>query len=877
MQLKQYTKTEKDFGAASFISAPQSEILKFNIPKDPNFPNAMYIWPKTLTRFHACRLFTPKKEVLKVETSFTCDNIFDLWLNGKQFAEEVKSIPLTDVTNLLCEGENNLHIRAYQSNDDERFSSSMTGGIRITYKDGEVEEIVTDESFIETRVIGFWETEEPQGFETSTKVTGNMYAVPFHPIALRKSFYYIRQFELKEMPKEAKLYSTALGAYEPYLNGQRITDSFFMPFCTNYQKEYQEFDILPMLKKGKNTIGAQLGNGSYNCYSFGNLTAKEPEFMAIIEFTYADGTKECIYTDEEWLCAPAPLIENDLQYGERYDARLENPHWCDEDADARNYAFVVARQNNENTMLLKQSYPLIIKAEERVCTDYTLIRENTPMYDCGLCVAGRARITFKNLTAGQKIKIRYCEHLIDEKTPHEGAYITPFYPQDCSKGGKSEAFMRNMDVYYAKGEPSETYECRFSYTGYRYIWIEGLDSLDQIKEVVALEIRTDLTMAGEIKTDNKLVMDIFNAAKRSWLNNVHNGPTDCPTREKNFWNGDSEIFSHTACWLTDNSDFLARWTDNGVKMHEGPWAWEDEVYEIPYTLYKFYGDKGILEERFGEMVELVEKRIEFPGMILPTINEEWQYRDWLNPTGENPSTVYFGGCWYIHMLDRVSEIADILGKIDKRDEYRKMAQIARQEFNKLHLIDNGTDYDAKNQCGIILPLAFNIAPEEKRDVLSKTLVEYIKKADYHVTTGFVSARFLPEVLADTGHLDVAYKLLMQRTFPSWGYILDTGATAITESWWGQNDPDISMSMAHFSLGSIAGWFFEYLGGIRINDCAPGFTEIVLKPHMIKELGSFEVKYPSAVGEISTKWYFEGDKPVFTYKVPEGIPVKVILD
>ena len=877
MELKQYSKFEKDFSKASFISPPESELLKFNIPKDPNFANASYIWPIGCTRFHACRVFTTKKDVAKVEAAFTCDNIFDLWLNGKQFADEVKRFPLTDITDLVNNGKNNLHIRGYQSNTDERFSSAMTGGIRITYTDGEVEEIVTDENFKKLQLVNFWKTEEPEGFETVTATKYgemDMCVLPLHPIALRRSFYYIRQFEIDEKPVSAKLYSTALGCYEPYMNGERITDSFFMPFCTNYQKEYQEFDILPMLNTGKNTIGAILGNGSYNCRSWGSLTAKEPEFMAIIEFIYADGRAEYIYTDEKWLCTPSPLVENDIQYGERYDARLETPDWCDVDVDASGYATVVARPNIDNAMLLEQSYPLIKKAAERVCTEYRLIGENTPMYDSGLCVAGRARITFKNLPGGKKIRIRYCERLTDENMPDSGAFTAVYYQQDCAPGGKSEQFMRNMDVYFAKGEPTEVYECRFSYTGYRYIWIEGLDSLDQIDEVVALEIRTDLECVSEIKTNNKLINDIFNATKRSWLNNVHNGPTDCPTREKNFWNGDAQIFSHTACWLTDSSDFLARWTDNGVKMHAGPWAWEDEIYEIPYTLYKFYGDKEILRVRFSEMVKLVEKRIE-PERIIPIL-PTYQYCDWLNPTGESPDKEFFGGCWCYHMLDRVSEIAEVIGETEKSKEYRVMADAVRDEFNRVHLVDNGTDYDARNQCGIVLPIAFGIAPEETREALAKTLVEYVKKADYHVTTGFIGSRYLPEVLADCGYSDVVYKILMQRDFPSWGYMLDTGATAITESWWGQNDEDRSLGMCHFSLGAVSGWFFEYLGGIRINDSSAGLTEIVLKPFMIKELGNFAVKYQSQLGEISTEWHFEGDKPVFSYKVPEGVKATVIF-
>lgn len=877
MKLKQYSKTEKDFKTASFITAPKSALEQFNIAKDPNFPNALYIWTVGCTRFHFYRLFTPEKAIDRVEIAFTCDNSFDIWFNGKQIADDVTALELTDITDLVCDGENNLHIRAYQSNTDERIMSAITGGIRIYYTDGETKEIVTDDKFKMVQLVDFWETEEPDGFETETEGKGvaPMYTMDMHPVALRRSFYYIRQFDIEEMPVSAKMYSTALGCYEPYMNGERIIDAFYMPFCMNYQKEYQEFDILPMLKKGKNTVGAILGNGSYNCRSWGSLTAKSNELAAIIELKYADGKTDYINTDETWLCTPSPLVENDIQYGERYDARLETPDWCDSDVNTDNFVAVSSRKMTDNSVLLAQSYPYIVKAVERPVTDYIMIGENTPMYDSKLCVAGRARVTFKNLPKGKKIRIRYCEHLTDDGMPDNGAYTTVYYQQDSAPDGKSAMFMRNMDVYYAKGEPIEVYECRFSYTGYRYIWIECLDSIDQIADVTALEIRTDLETVGDLKTDDPTITRIFAASKRSWFNNVHNGPTDCPTREKNFWNGDLQIFSHTACWITDNSDFLARWTDNGVKMHDGPWGWEDETYECPYTLYRFYGDKEILRARYNEMLALIEKRVE-PDKILPK-GQDHQYCDWLNPTGQSPDKAFFGGCWYYHMLDRISEIAEIIGDNAKSAELRKMADAARDEFNRLHLVDNGTDYDARMQCGIVLPIAFGIAPKENVAELAKTLVEYIKKADYHVTTGFIGTRYIFEVLADTGYADVAYKIITQKTFPSWNYMLDTGATAITESWHGHNDVDRSLSMAHFSLGSISGWFFEYLGGIRVNDSTPGMTEVVLKPHMLKDIGNFAVTYTSQFGEISTEWHYEGDKPVFSYKVPEGVKAKVILD
>lgn len=862
----------KDFSRAAFISAPKAVRECFNRPKEEAFPNAAYIWPFGCERFHTYRLFELTKPVKKVELAFLSDNLFDIWLNGTQIAADVIHLRLLDVTEAVVKGENNLHIRGYQSGTDETFSGAMTGGVRIYYEDGAVEELLTDAAFKQLRLVNFWVTEEPEGFETKKGGhESDMNVMEMHPIALRRSFYFIRPFSLKAMPVKAELYSTALGCYEPYLNGERVTDSFFMPFCQNYQKEYQKFDILPKLRLGKNTLGMISGNGSYNCASWGSLTAKLPEVMAMLELTYADGSTECICSDDAWLCKASPLVENDIQYGERYDARLETADWCAADVDVSGFVPAASRENTEHRELLEQNYPLIRKIKEYPLTEYRVLPDGSFLYDIGICIAGRARAVFKGLPEGKKVRLRYCERLTEDGLPENGAYTTVHYQNDCASDGRSALFMRNMDVYFAAGRETERYECRFAYTGFRYVWVEGLDSIEQLAELTAFELHNDLTETGEIMTENAALNQIFRAAKRAWLNNLFNGPTDCPTREKNFWNGDSQIFSHAACWLTDNADFLARWTDNGIKMHEGPYAWEDETYEIPYTLYRFYGDKEILKRRYPEMLRLIQKRQEFDGMILPE-KDSHQYCDWLSPTGVTPDKQFFGGCWYYHMLARIAEIAEILEDTETAVSLRAHAALVKEEFNRRHLLEGGRDYDAQNQCGIVLPLAFGLAPEACAQKLADTLAEYIREADYHVTTGFIGTRYLFDVLADYGYGDLAYKVVVRTGFPSWLDMLSTGATAMTESWLGARDTDKSLSMAHFSLGSVIGWFFEYLGGIRVNESEPGMEHIVLRPTMPKELGSFAVQYRSKYGMIKTEWHYEGDTPVFSYEVPEGISV-----
>ncbi len=870
----QYSKSEMDFSRAKLISAGDSALKKFCRPKEENFPSAMYIWPFGCVRFHFFRLFRTENGVKSAELAFLCDNLFDVWLNGRQLACDTRHLELTDVTGLLKTGENNLHIRGYQSGTDESFSAAITGGIRLCYEDGSSEEIVTDGSFKQVKLVDFWENDEPDGFETETEGRDvlDVNVMSMHPAAIRRSYYFMRRINIGGELKSAVMYSSALGCYEPYINGRRITDARFMPFCSNYQKEYQSFDILPFLKKGDNTVCMLTGNGTYNCRSWGMLYAQKPEITAIIRLEYQDGKTEYVFTDEEWRCTPSPLTDNDIQYGERYDARLEVPELFCGSADISEYEEVCARENTEHKMLLRQDYPHIICAREYTADRLKELPDGSYLFDVGQCIAGRARVTFRGLARGRKVRLRYCERLSRETgLPENGAYVNVYYPADCEKGGRSENFVRNMDVYIAKDSGRETYECRFAYTGFRYIYIEGLESRSEVEELCAFELHNGLEETGELVTENSAVSRIFNATKRAWLNNVFNGPTDCPTREKNYWNGDIQIFAHTACWLTDNSKLLARWTDNGIKMHAGPYAWEDETYMLPLTLYRFYGDKNILRCRYGEMLRLVEKRTEYEGMLLPEADTH-EYCDWLSPTGVTPDKKFFCGCWYYNMLNEISGVAEILGDLDAAERLRERAERAKDEFNRRYLTDGGKNYSAGNQCGIVLPVAFGIAPEQLRQGLADTLAEYVRREDWHITTGFIGTRYIFEVLSEYGHADTAFRVISGKTFPSWLNMLDSGATAITESWRGENDSDKSISMSHFSLGSVTGWFFEYLGGIRIRKSEPGLKKVFIDPIIPHGLGDFTVKYRSVRGEISVSIKTEGGEPTLEYSVPEGVEV-----
>ena len=228
------------------------------------------------------------------------------------------------------------------------------------------------------------------------------------------------------------------------------------------------------------------------------------------------------------------------------------------------------------------------------------------------------------------------------------------------------------------------------------------------------------------------------------------------------------------------------------------------------------------------------------------------------------------------MLDEVSKIADILGDTKTRDDLREKFELGREEFNRRHLDFSACEYDEKIQSALVLTIAFGIIPESCRKKAAKNLVRYIERDGNALTTGFIGTRYIMDVLADTGNLDTAVMLLRKKEFPSWNFMLDTGATNMTESWYGMVDEDKSLSMSHFSLGAVASWLFEYLGGIRVDDCDPGFSSVVLKPHFSEKIGDCRVSYKTPYGLITSEWHYENGKPVWSYSVPDGVDVKILI-
>ena len=866
-------------GIGNAVSAPYSLCARDYTEEKTVLPAGKYIWHTNYTRGHYRRDIEISNDFSEVLMEFLCDNRITVYINGNiayestdffEIGEKVNT-GVVDVTKYFVKGRNRIAVTAYQTGTFDRFISAMRGVFEIT--SGTVKEYVkTDKDFSYVQVCSFWDNREDDGWETADTFRNRMQASEYdvHPSILRRSVYIRKSFDVDlTVLGKAEYRATANGLYVPFVNGVSAADERFLPGAMDGAKEYKSFDITNKLRDGENVVGAMLGNGWYNCTAYGILGFKRLAFSAEIVLTYKDGSQAVIPTDTSWLCNNSPVYEDDIQFGERYDARRKIDNWCTAECDTSDWVnteFTGIRFEN----CLLQDYPPI-----RVTDTLDHIRKwdiggNRIIYDFGSNNAARCLFTVKGARSGDKFRIRYAERIPDGE-PHLGVYGDVFYISDTFRDGSARGALRNCDLYICRGNDTETYEPVFAYTGFRYIYIEypegfNTDNID----VKARIIHNDLERCGDVHTSYEPLSHIWEMICRTFMSNVVGGPTDCPTREKNFWNGDIQIFCGTAMWMCDVNDFFSRWTHLGRKIEYNVYGWEDEEYVLPYKLYKFYGNIDILRTKYPVMLSLIEKREKNFEKHGTFPSGSARYRDHLSIV--NVEHDFFAFCWHAYMYKAVAEISDILGETENAKALYKKWEEWKMRFNETYFIKEESDYSQHCQGGIILPVMLGLAIESEVPALVEKLVEYIEK-DKGPTTGFFTTESLLMVLSKYGHRELAHDIMTRDTFPSWLYLWKTGSTTITESWHGEAAP-YDESMNHYAFGSVGRYFFESLGGLK--DHTGDMKHYEICPEVCEKIGDFGVEYKTPYGMLSTFWRIIDGKGTFEVEVPDGVTASVTV-
>jgi alpha-L-rhamnosidase len=699
-----------------------------------------------------------------------------------------------------------------------------------------------------------------------------------------------REFNLQKEVKQARLYITALGLYEAYLNGTVVGDQVMAPGWTSYHNRlrYQTFDVTRMVQKGQNAIGVMLGDGWFRGrFGFNggqaNIYGDRLGLLTQLEVEYQDGTTEQIVSDENWRAVIGPILLNDIYDGETYDARLERPGWTSPNYDDADWAGV-RRIDWDLTTLFAPMGPPVRRIQLVSPQAITISPSGRTILDFGQNLVGRLRISVKG-KRGQTITLRHAEVLENGEL-----CIRPL------------RHAKATDHYTLKGGSEETYEPYFTFHGFRYAEIVGW--LDELKseDVQAVVCHSDMERSGWFECSNPLINRLHENAVWSMRGNFLDIPTDCPQRDERLgWTGDIQVFSPTASFLFNSAGFLSSWlVDLAVEQKESgvvPFfvprmsmsqmpptaAWGDAAVIIPWVLYQRFRDVKILSDQYESMrtwVDLIasiagEKRLWDQG---------FQFGDWLDPTAptDNPGKAQTPGflvatAYFAHSAEILGQAARVLGHVDEADYYLQLADEVRLAFNREYVTPTGRLL-SDSATAYALSLQFALLPNQvQREHAGARLAALVRANGFCISTGFVGTPLICDALCSVGLEETAFRLLTQQECPSWLYPVTMGATTIWERWDsllpdGAVNPGEMTSFNHYALGAIVDWLHRFVAGL--SPATPGYQILEFNPHPGGGLTSASTRHLTPYGMASCSWRIEEDHMFIEVVVPPNTLAKV---
>lgn len=706
----------------------------------------------------------------------------------------------------------------------------------------------------------------------------------------RQPASWLRKRFQAETGKKSRLYITCHGLYVAYLNGRRVGDFVLAPGTGSYDKKlaYQTYDVTDLIKSGENELLVVLGDGWYRgCTGVSgdrNLFGSDVSLFCQLE---TDGKAICV-SDETWQASQrGPIRENDMQQGELYDARMDTVE-----------CWHGVKTENFGTSQLVCSNSVPVREWEHFSGKLITTPNGEKVIDFGQNLAGYVEFTL-TAHAGEKIVLSHGEAL-DENGNFTNSNFQP---------GKrhKEGGIRQQIEYICK-EGYNHYKPKFCIFGFRYARIETDNNL---KDAIftAHAVYSEMEETGEFICSNEAVNQLIHNCVWSQKSNFCDIPTDCPTRERAGWTGDAGIFVGTGLYLTDCYPVFRKWLGECRLMQKpdgriyniappngkhsmfseilsGSVGWGDACIIVPYTLYKRYGDSRILEDNYEMMtgwyryLEARAKKNKLRNRWKKnpfrnyTIDTGVDYGEWCEPgvglegtikhSSVDVATAYLS--WSGRLL---GEIAGILGKVEEARHYREVSEMAGKAF--CYTATREGRIVSERQCEYVRALAFQLLDKKESQQAAHDLNELVKKNDYHLNTGFLSTPFLCKVLADYGYIDTAYRLLLQDTVPSWLYAVKKGATTIWENWDGiREDGTVHASLNHYSYGVIAGWLFQGVCGICLED---GLLTLTPKPSPL--LGAARAIYQSPWGRIESGWSYGADGKVeYEFDIPANMCANV---
>jgi alpha-L-rhamnosidase len=787
---------------------------------------------------------------------------------------------------LLKSGDNEILVKvvAQTKVHQPTVATAFAASIRITAQDGTEQRTPTDATWqARPNPTAEWQPAQVVGpITTPLSIGTDRHSEVPGPNRIATDASLLRKdFTVATAIQSARLTVTALGAYQAFLNGKPIAPHNLLdPGFTDFHKRvlYQTYDVTSMLTNGDNTIAAVLGSGWHGSPMTwaGTREYTEPDALrAQLDITLTDGSHKTIATDETWQTASAPTLFSEIYAGEVYDARLEIPGWNAPQFSATNWTPAVTTEVSPEVKLTAQpNLSIAISNTLHPIAMNPASQTHPVVYDMGQNMVGNI-VLHVHGPRGTLVQMRFAERL----NPDGSIYTEN---------------LRNAtvtDTYTLSGSGDETYTPAFTFHGFRYVELSGYPGTPTTASIEGL-VYDSLPSTPSIRFTSS--SDLLNKMGQLGIwgqrGNFLSIPTDCPQRDERLgWMGDAGVFWRTGTYNFDIASFTRKFmldiddaqtaenafTDvspNLLGPQEGAPGWADAGILVPYAAWLQYGDKTLLETSWPNMQRFMD--------FILTTNPDYirrnklgnNYADWLAPDQNTPKDLIATAYWAIIARD-MREMSLALGRKEDAEKYQTLYDHIAEAYRKQYIQPDGA-VQGNTQSAYVVTLYSGIAPENLRANMTTRLVGDIEAHNNHLTTGFLGTPFLMFVLDDNHRSDIAFKLLLQDTYPSWGYMVAKGATTWWERWNGDTGDPSMNSYNHYAFGSVMAWVFRRAAGIDTDPSGPGYHHLTIKPQFSPTLPALHTEYDSAYGPVTTDWTSNNHQ--FTITTPPNTSATVTL-
>nr|WP_314123136.1 family 78 glycoside hydrolase catalytic domain [uncultured Brevundimonas sp.] len=762
-------------------------------------------------------------------------------------------------------------------------AAAAAGMVRLTSPSGQVRRITTQSGWRTQltppdgwRQAAFDDSAWPEATPPTRLPAGEPW-LPYPAMHLRKAFTARRRI------RSARLHATALGCYEAWINGHRVGDRMMAPEMTDPARRilFQTYDVTALMRQGDNAVGLWVGDGWYGSeysgisrFTFGPAPCR---VRAQLDIEYDDGSRETVATGPGWKTKPSPVLSSEIYDGEVYDARAEVEGWSQARFDDAAWAAAEPAETPTAAVEAEDAPPIRV-VQTLKAAKITQVKPDAWVLDFGQNFAGWPLLKVRG-QAGDRIEMRFAEVLL-------------------SSGEVDQSNLRSAlarDTYVLKGRGEETWSPRFTYHGFRYVQISGLRTPPTAETLKALVGHNDLTMTGLLRLGDPVIETFWRNAVWSQRSNFFGLPTDCPQRNERLgWMGDAEVFWPAAAYNMDVQAYSSRVMGDvrhgqsakggfpdvippffvGLELTSP--GWSDAGVVLPHTAWMRSGDTGIVRENW----EAMERHMAY--ILSQNPNHLWakargaDYGDWLAVDAKEPGDAttpkdLVGTAYWARCAGMMAEMAQAIGRADDAVRYRALFDQIRAAFNTAYVKADG-EIGNGSQTSYILPIAFGLLDDGAKAEAGRRLAADIHRRSDTLSTGFLGTPHILDALAISGHAEVAVTLLLQRAYPSWGYMVEKGATTMWERW-NSDTGDVAMnSYNHYAFGAIVDFLFRRIAGVA--PAAPGFDQVVIDPIVDQRLGHAGADYISSAGRIRVDWRFDNGAPVLNIDVPPGAQAEV---